>query len=195
MRCAHRTSGFTLVELLVVIFIVGIIATMATLSVGTATREKGLAKEVERIGDLVRLASEEAVLQNRELGLTFYESEYEFSYYDAEERLWVPLGAGSGPFEPREFPPETETELVIEGRRIALDRERPVRKEPPPAERKRTDVVLGPKEEIKPQILILSSGDVLPRFTVELRPEFSDDSVSITVSETGAVEEPKDARR
>ncbi len=190
-----RTGGFTLIELLVVIFIVGIIAAMATLSVGTATREKGLEKELERIGDLVKLAGDEAVLQNRELGLTFYRTEYEFSYFDPAEQTWTPLADAAGPFSPRPFPPNTEVELEIEGRRVALDASRPERKISP-KKKKRTDIRLGEPDpnENRPQVMIMSSGDVLQPFVLRLRPELGSARVGIAVSTAGAVEQIRDDR-
>ena len=54
----EAARAFTLLELLVVMFIVGIIAAMATLSVGVATSGKGTEKEIDRIEDLLNLASE-----------------------------------------------------------------------------------------------------------------------------------------
>jgi len=188
----RRAAGFTLLELLVVIFIVGIIAAMATLSVGTATRDQGLQREIERVADLVRLASEEAVMQNREFGLTIYRREYEFSRFDATEREWIPLGNDSGPLASRSFPPDTEVELEIDGRRVALDAEIPERKPRPEQDGVRSAAdrlanLTGTDDNSRPQILILSSGDVTP-FAVRLAPESGGDGSTIRVSETGAIE-------
>lgn len=187
MRTGERSSGFTLLELLVVIFIVGIIAAMATLSVGTATSSKGVEKEAERIGDLVRLASEEAVLRGREFGLTFYRREYVFSTYDAGKARWVPLDEGAaGPLAGTRLPPEAELEVRIEDRLVALADERP----PPPEDPDEDEPGQG-RDDNAPQVFIFSSGDVTP-FEVRLRPGIGQAGVTLSVDETGNVEQERD---
>ena len=65
-----RAAGFTLLELLVVVFIIGIMATMFTLSVGVAGgTDRELRRETERLQTLLALALEDASFQSRELGL------------------------------------------------------------------------------------------------------------------------------
>jgi general secretion pathway protein H len=179
-----RSTGFTLLELLVVIFIVGVIAAMATLSIGTVTRDQGVEKEVERVGDLLALAREEAVLQNREFGLTFYRREYEFSVFDVATASWTPLAAAAaGPLAPRSFPPETEVELAVEDRRVALAERRPERRPQPKTDddKRQTD---KDDDAPEPQVLILSSGDVTP-FNLRLSPELGEGGAELHVAESG----------
>jgi general secretion pathway protein H len=187
----HVHRGFTLLELLVVIVIIGIIAAMLTLSVGTATPDSSAVKEMERIANLVRLASEEAVLGGREYGITFYDKEYEFSILDPARRRWQPF-TGEGPFNARKYPADAIAELYIEGRSVRLALEKP----PPPAdELKEAAAQQKDRSEIagdqdgkaqdedpedtkedqtedprRPQILILSSGEIMPGFELRLRP-------------------------
>lgn len=192
------SEGFTLLELLVVMFIIGIIAAMATLSVGVATSEKGAEKELQRIEDLLALASEEAVLQGREFGLTFYAKEYVFSTYDPEQARWVPLESDAEPFGPRRFPPETLVELEIEDRLVRIPDERPA-----PADEKEMDDedasgpaltgggLLSGRERDRPQVFILSSGDITP-FELHLRPAIGQAGISMTVAENGTVKQVRD---
>lgn len=190
-----RARGFTLLELLVVMFIIGIIAAMATLSVGSATRATGTEKEIERLGDLLALASEEAVLQGREFGLTFYAREYEFSAWDAGAASWEPLGADAGPFAPRPFPPEALVDLEIDDRLVSLAPAIPVRKEKKRDSQAKAGTGDGTarRNEERPQVLILSSGDITP-FELRLRPGIGKRGISLSVAADGNVERKADER-
>lgn len=102
-------AGFTLLELLVVVFIIGIMATMFTISVGVAGgTDRELRRESERLESLLALALEDAVFQSHELGLRLYPQRYEFSTYergdpfDPEDDKWVPIERDV--FAPRELP-------------------------------------------------------------------------------------------
>ncbi len=67
---AHPGSaaGFTLLELLVVVFIIGIMAAMFTLSVGVAGgTDRELRRESERLDSLVDLGLEDASFQSHDL--------------------------------------------------------------------------------------------------------------------------------
>jgi general secretion pathway protein H len=192
--CTGPHQGFTLLELLVVMFIVGIIAAMATLSVGVATSDKGIEKELERIEDLLALASDEAVLEGREYGLTFYAREYQFSAYDPAADRWTPLEPGSEPLSPRRFPEDAVVDLEIEDRLLKLREERPP---PPPdatAEKRsvprRTDD-RGREQDEEPQVLILSSGDITP-FELRLRPAIGSPGITLRVAENGDVDQVHD---
>lgn len=81
--------GHTLLELLIVLFIIGIAATFATLSLGTDRRGRILRNEAERLGRLVRFASQEAVMRSRQLGLEVYKDGYRF--YVLDRGRWKPL--------------------------------------------------------------------------------------------------------
>ena len=64
-RPASTAAGFTLLELLVVVFIIGIMAAMFTLSVGVAGgTDKELRRETERLETLVKLALEDSTFQS-----------------------------------------------------------------------------------------------------------------------------------
>lgn len=143
----HRAGGFTLIEILVVVVIVGIMATLAVLSVGGRSIEGRLADEARRLHELLLLAADEAVLQGMELGFVQTAEGYEFLVL--RDGKWQPLEDG-GPLRSRAVNPPFYLQLQVDGRPVAPRK---------PASQ---------GEELKPQVLLLSSGDAT-EFTLDLR--------------------------
>ena len=140
MRGLRQSSGgFTLVEVLVVVLIIGILLTFATLSIGDRAAIDKLDTESRRLEQLFRLAHEDAELKGFEIGFRLLEDRYEFLAVGPEGR-WAPLT--EGPLRPRALTAPLLYRLHIEGRAV------------PPA----TDPV-DQKVPIEPQMLLLSSGD------------------------------------
>lgn len=134
-------AGFTLIEILVVVLIIGIMIVGAVLTTNAAGGDRDLEKERDRILALTDYLREQAALQNREYGMRCYEGGYEFVVYDAASRMWVKLQDDSIT-QSRKLPEGIEMSMNVEGRKIVL----------PPAE------VLP--DELAPQILLYSSGDL-----------------------------------
>ncbi len=173
-------AGFTLLELLVVVFIIGIMAAMFTLSVGVAGgTDRELRRESERLETLLALALEDATFQSHELGLRLYPRRYEFSIYergnpfDLADDKWVPIE--DDVFAAHELPPVFELELDIEGRTVNL-------------ERSEKDV----KKRYEPQLFIFSSGDFSDGFEIRLRSIEEDRSYSLAVTIEGTTTLTKD---
>ncbi len=199
MHAKARQGAFTLLEILVVIVIIGIIAAMATLSVGVATGRKGTEKEIQRIQDLLVLGSEESVAQGREFALTFYAREYQFSTWDPLELRWKPLGDDAGPFVPRSLPPETIVDLELEGRPVKLAEQRPVEPEEKQESDKAGDTAKPRQRSAsddlnQPHIFMDSSGEITPFFKLHLRPAIGVPGISLSVAEDGKLEQIRDER-
>lgn len=79
--------GFTLIEMLVVMVIIGILLSFATL--GISDGETPLKQEAQRLASLVKLAQFEALLQTQAMGL-FFESE-SYHFYQFQEQQWQSL--------------------------------------------------------------------------------------------------------
>ena len=138
----HRSiSGFTLIEILVVLLIVGIMVTGASLSLGVLGRDSALEKESERLSALMDYLRDQATLQNREYGLRCFVGGYEFLAFDARAGLWRRLTDDSS-LRPRRLPSGVTMQVRIEGREVVL-----------PREQARAD-------ELAPQVMLFSSGDL-----------------------------------
>ncbi len=156
---ATIASGFTLLELLVVLVIIGIVSSFAVLSTGLTARDKPLGKESQRLLALMQMASEESVLKTEELGLIVSNDSYHFVRYD--QNAWQPLKDDL--YRERSLPDNLTLDLVLEGRPIVLD-------DPSQTDSKATaksDMKDAKDKPKPPQILFLSSGEVSP-FTLTL---------------------------
>jgi len=83
------TNGFTLIELLVVIVLIGLLASIGLTTVGSGNQGRALNNEVNRLHAVLRMASEEAIYSNSEIGIRFESDAYSFLVYDEEESSWV----------------------------------------------------------------------------------------------------------
>jgi len=178
-------AGFTLLELMVVAVIVGILATMFTLSIGVTGGDRDLEREADRLRALVELAAEDALLQGRELGLQFYEGGYEFVTLDPVENRWQGL-SGDALLRARRLPEGIEMALELDGRSVRLRDAEDAG--PRPGDDDGEDGT-----DWSPQVYIFSSGDVSPPFTLRLRRRFANDGLQISVEPDGAVDVRRDA--
>ncbi len=129
--------GFTLLEVMAVLVIVGILLTFMTLSTGDKRGEE-LEREAQRLVALLQLASEEAVTRSEQLALRVGESDYAFMI--RHNNQWLPL-EDARPLRPRTLPTGIELDLELE-------------ENPPPG--------LTAEDADQPQIFLLSSGEMTP---------------------------------
>jgi general secretion pathway protein H len=180
-----------------VVFIIGILATMMTLSVGITGVDRELEQEIERIEALINLAAEEAVLEGQEIGIRFYENRYEFSTEtwftrESEETettvLRWRLMIGDDLFKPRDLSEDLLLELEIDGRQIIME---PFSERKQREERLREEEVEDDENGYKPQVFILSSGDITP-FTLNVRRRFGNTGMILTAEADGSIELRRD---
>jgi general secretion pathway protein H len=92
--------GFTLLELLVVVFIIAVIAGMAVISTGNIGVDRLLEQEARRARVLFGLAAQEAMLQGRPLGVVVEPQAYRFLVAGNED--WAEFQY-SGPLRERQL--------------------------------------------------------------------------------------------
>ncbi|WP_161809600.1 type II secretion system minor pseudopilin GspH [Stenotrophomonas terrae] len=109
-----RARGFTLVEVLVVVVIVGVLAAAVGLVATARGDGYALREEAERLAAVVRLLADEAVLDNREYGIRVSAQGYEMRAYDNRDGRWH---AQPG-WAPRQLPDNLQ--LLLEGAVVAL---------------------------------------------------------------------------
>ncbi|WP_353572533.1 type II secretion system minor pseudopilin GspH [Candidatus Albibeggiatoa sp. nov. BB20] len=130
-----KTTGFTLLELLIVILIIGVIISFATLSIGDK-RQQVLRQEIKQLAALIQFTQQEAIFKNQDLAINFTENSYRF-YLLSEDRQWQ--GLKKTPFRERKLASGLVLELNIEDDPIQLA-----------------------TTETTPQLLMLSSGEISP---------------------------------
>lgn len=159
-------AGFTLLEVLVVLVIIGISIGFVTLTVDT--RQEDIEEVVNRFGALVKLASEEAVLQSREYAVQVTPTGYFFLV--PGEQGFRAL-EGDDILRARRFPEDLSLSLLIMGESVEL------REQESEAEK---------AEEAPPRIYLLSSGEVTP-FELRVEDLHSELELLVTATVTGNV--------
>lgn len=113
-RC--RGAGFTLLEVLVVVFLIGIVLTLAVLSVGH-NEDRILKDEARRLATLLELARQESIVESLEMALAIDDRAYSFQMFDGRD--WLPI-TDDPILRPRELPEEMELKVEIEGQLVEM---------------------------------------------------------------------------
>ncbi len=182
MQRLDRQAGFTLFEILVVVFIIAVITGTAVLSVGVLRDDRDVQREADRAVALFTIIQDEAVLQGREFGIEFLRTGYRFVEYDVLGDRWadVPL---DDLLAMRQLPDGMEFELFVDGQSIKLN-EDPARF----VEDKDDDEGLSfGVEQYSPHVYVFSSGDLTP-FEVHIRRPADNVRIAFQVDVLGNAE-------
>jgi general secretion pathway protein H len=172
--------GFTLIEILIVLVIVGIIMAVALLSFGILGDDRSLNRDARRLSSLIELVSDEATTQGREYGLEFMRTGYRFVEHDPLLDQWFEV-VGDDYLRPRDLDEGAEFELVIEDRLVLLHTEaKETERDEDEPQRDLTDDYL-------PHVLIFSSGDITP-FELRFLRDVDRSKVVLTMSLAGELE-------
>jgi len=181
---ARRQHGFTLIEIMVVVAIIGLVTAVVLIKFAGNNRDTELENEAQRLEVLLGYAREQAELQTRDFGLRFTEHAYEFVVFDVIQDKWRPVDEDDALRE-RPLPDDIEPLVAVEGRHIVLYP-------------KKADTDL---DEFTPQIMVFANGD-LSTFEVALHREgaenrariYTTDDSEIKLLQPGEVEEKTPVR-
>jgi general secretion pathway protein H len=166
----RRASGFTLLEVLVVIVIIGIIATMAVVSIRVLGGDHEMDQEARRLRAVLSQAREDAMLEGRDVGFRVDTTGYDFLRYDTRTEQWQVV-VDDPLLRERTLPDGLEASLYMESREVRL----PARS---------TDDEQAPTS---PQVVVLASGDLVP-FEVRLARAGTDETRRIEGRIEGDIE-------
>lgn len=167
-----RSLGFTLIEVMAVLVIMGLIVSMVSLNFSSASNKEKLHTEAKRFAAVFNMAADFALLNNVELGLEIIEdNEYRFLFLDDNDQ-WQ-IVSGDKALEPYQLPEEYKLELNLDD--FPWQQEESLFAE----DAFETEEFTLDEEEQKPpfpQVFILSSGDITPFILhFDFLPEFSDE--------------------
>ncbi|QFU75019.1 prepilin-type N-terminal cleavage/methylation domain-containing protein [Halioglobus maricola] len=147
----RRTSqrGFSLLELLVTLFVVVLVTSLVTLNVGGGAGDYELEGQVDELLDTATYALDEAQFLGWDFGLLIVreysrDPSYTLQWLERGPDRWSAPRSGKDVFAELELPPGVELELELDGVLLQQD-------------------VFSPREELpEPQIVFYSSGETAP---------------------------------
>ena len=160
--------GFTLLEMLVVIAIIGIVTAGVLISLNLTGHDPALKTESRRLLALMRYAHDQAELQTRDYGIVSTRHGYEFVVYSVRRTLWRAV-AEDRALRRRKLQSGLRFEVMVDARQIVL----------------RNHITRDPKA-LAPQVMLYSSGD-LSSFEITLDRESTGRAVTLREDKDGKI--------
>jgi general secretion pathway protein H len=162
-------AGFTLLEVMVVVVIIGIVVTFAMISFNVLGGDREAEQEARRFVAILSQVRDEAAMQGRDFGMRLEPTSYEFLTLEPRRGGWQAV-TDDDLLRSRQLPDGLRMRLWLESREIILERPRdqaePERKSQPEGKPSDNDDDKG-IETPRPQIVVLGSGEIIP-FDLEI---------------------------
>jgi len=158
-----RAHGFTLIEILAVLIIVGVVTGLAVFSIHSLDGRSNQGQAAEKLAGLIQLAGENARIENIQYGLKIKPHHYEFLKFIGH--AWVPV-TGDPTLKGRDLPDGMKMSVNVRNP-IHMPASATAPGTAATAETARAPATAGKAEAITPQIAILSTGEMTP-FTLRL---------------------------
>ena len=164
-----RQSGFTLLEIMLVILVIGLLAGVAAPNFSLSEPEDRVAEPARRFKAVFDMAADYAMLNQYELGIIIKDNNYRFVAFDGER--WVDF-QGEKIFTASDHEEGIQLDLELEG--LPWAEENLVSEASFQTEEDEQDED-DDTERLSPQLFILSSGDITPfRLTFSLDTNYGD---------------------
>ena len=155
MRSRQQSTGFTLIEILVVVAIIAIMIGAVVLKISFKNPAKEIKDTALRTGLLMEMVSDQAVYSRQQFGMRFHPESYEFYLLETGKKgkqIWQVFEDDRLKFKP--LTERLEIAVDISGLPIVLET--------------LTDELADATDEdpIKPHIMFLSNGEIMPDFRV-----------------------------
>jgi general secretion pathway protein H len=135
----REIKGFTLIELLITIVLIGIISSVAMLSMGSNDQREWQRQEAERLLQLFHLASQESIIQGTPIAAEFFSHGYRFMI--EKNGKWN-TDIKDSLFRPRTFHPQLHLQVEVEQQPVFLTAQQNLAGKPDP------HIVFTPDSEI-----------------------------------------------
>ncbi len=153
----RSAGGFTLIEVLMVVAIIGIFVSVTVLNLGDGGLSRKVEDETLRMNALIHLAQEESILNAKEIRLELTQDGYQFKEFF--ENKWQDME--DDVFRPRKLSAGIELALSVESMNIVFKTR----------EEDEDNESVDDTESKKVSILFLSSGEMTP-FVMTFKSEY-----------------------
>jgi len=169
----YRQRGFTLLEIVLVMFVIGIAFGMAAISIGSGTRPYEIKSAAKSLYASASLASEEAILTNTQFGLRFdldpdYKGPdehfiYDWFQFDPINMRWIKL-ENHDVLKSGKLPEHIRLQIEIEGQPLVVGAKEKQKSKLALEQKQEED---GKGEPEYPDLYFMSSGE-LSAFTLRI---------------------------